>query len=80
MSVIHAPGGPAAAPPDRHPVDEVLAPPLIAAYGLRHVLSMAARVIAVPLILRGAGLVLSGRCPPAASARWLEEPTPAVVA
>lgn len=40
--------------PDRHPVDEVLAPPLMVTYGLQHVLSMAAGVIAVPLILAGA--------------------------
>ena len=35
----------------RHPVDEVLPPGRMAAYGLQHVLSMYAGIIAVPLIL-----------------------------
>ena len=34
-----------------HPVDEVLPPGRMAAYGLQHVLAMYAGVIAVPLIL-----------------------------
>jgi len=59
---------------ESHPVDEVLAPPKMALYGLQHVLSMYAGVVAVPLILAtalhlsvaqstyllSAGLVISG--------------------
>lgn len=48
-----APAGSRLKAPDRHPVDEVLAPHLMVTYGLQHVLSMAAGVIAVPLILAG---------------------------
>ena len=53
MASITTTSPPAGAPPERHPVDEVLAPQLMVTYGLQHVLSMAAGVIAVPLILAG---------------------------
>ena len=43
---------------DRHPVDEVMSPGPLAVYGLQHVASMYAGVIAVPLIL-GSALKLS---------------------
>lgn len=38
----------------RHPVDEVLPPAQMTLYGLQHVLSMYAGVVAVPLIIGGA--------------------------
>ena len=44
---------------DTHPVDEVLPPSQMFVYGLQHVLSMYAGVVAVPLIVGGA-LKLSG--------------------
>ena len=44
---------------DVHPMDEVLPVPQMALYGLQHVLSMYAGVVAVPLIIGGA-LGLSG--------------------
>jgi xanthine/uracil permease len=53
MASITTTTAPAGAPPERHPVDEVLPPQLMVTYGLQHVLSMAAGVIAVPLILAG---------------------------
>ncbi len=43
---------------DRHPVDEVMSPGPLVVYGLQHVASMYAGVIAVPLIL-GSALKLS---------------------
>ena len=50
-----------AAPPEteKHPVDEVLPVPQMFIYGLQHVLSMYAGVVAVPLIV-GNALGLSG--------------------
>jgi uric acid transporter len=39
---------------DRHPVDEVLSPGPMFVYGLQHVMSMYAGVVAVPLIVGGA--------------------------
>ncbi len=50
-----------AAPPvtEKHPVDEVLPVPQMFLYGLQHVLSMYAGVVAVPLIV-GSALGLSG--------------------
>ena len=39
---------------DRHPVDEMMAPGPLFVYGLQHVMSMYAGVIAVPLIIGGA--------------------------
>jgi uric acid transporter len=36
---------------DRHPVDEVLPPAQMFVYGLQHVMSMYAGVVAVPLII-----------------------------
>lgn len=53
MASITTTGAPTGVPPEPHPVDEVLPPQLMATYGLQHVLSMAAGVIAVPLILAG---------------------------
>ncbi|MHA6626337.1 nucleobase:cation symporter-2 family protein [Pseudonocardia sichuanensis] len=44
----------ATAPADRHPVDEVLPAGPLFVYGLQHVMSMYAGVIAVPLIVGGA--------------------------
>src|SRR6187200_1086530 len=44
---------------DKHPVDQVLPLPQMALYGLQHVLSMYAGVVAVPLIV-GSALKLSG--------------------
>src|SRR3954471_20242021 len=44
----------------QHPVDQVLAVPQMFLYGLQHVLSMYAGVVAVPLIM-GSALGLSGR-------------------
>ena len=43
----------------KHPVDQVLPLPQMALYGLQHVLSMYAGVVAVPLIV-GSALKLSG--------------------
>lgn len=45
---------PTDAPAPRHPVDEVLPVPQLFLYGLQHVLSMYAGVVAVPLIVGGA--------------------------
>ncbi|MBV9944775.1 MAG: 2-oxo-4-hydroxy-4-carboxy-5-ureidoimidazoline decarboxylase [Solirubrobacterales bacterium] len=53
MASITPTSAPTGAPLERHPVDEVLPPQLMVTYGLQHVLSMAAGVIAVPLILAG---------------------------
>lgn len=50
----------AATAPRRHPVDEVLPLPQLLLYGLQHVLSMYAGVVAVPLIVGGA-LGLDGK-------------------
>lgn len=50
---------PPAAPPQKHPVDEVLPFPQMFIYGLQHVLSMYAGVVAVPLIV-GTAFKLSG--------------------
>jgi uric acid transporter len=49
---------PTAAPTERHPVDQVLPFPQMFLYGLQHVLSMYAGVVAVPLIV-GSALKLS---------------------
>jgi uric acid transporter len=43
-----------AAVADRHPVDEVLPVGQLFIYGLQHVMSMYAGVVAVPLIVGGA--------------------------
>lgn len=42
------------APPTVHPVDEVLAPQSLLAFGLQHVFSMYAGIVAVPLIVASA--------------------------
>lgn len=46
-------------PTQRHPVDQVLPAPQMFIYGLQHVLSMYAGVVAVPLVI-GSALKLSG--------------------
>ncbi len=48
-----------AATASRHPVDQVLPVPQMFLYGLQHVLSMYAGVVAVPLIV-GSAFKLSG--------------------
>jgi xanthine permease len=45
---------PAGQPHERHPVDEVLSPVKMVVYGLQHVLSMYAGVVAVPFIVGSA--------------------------
>ncbi len=49
---------PPTAPPKKHPVDEILPAPQMFIYGLQHVMSMYAGVVAVPLIV-GSALKLS---------------------
>lgn len=50
---------PPTAPPKKHPVDEILPPGPMFIYGLQHVLSMYAGVVAVPLIV-GTAFKLTG--------------------
>jgi xanthine/uracil permease len=56
--------GQTAAPSPRHPVDEILPPGPMFVYGLQHVMSMYAGVVAVPLPPRTASQSQSAAPPP----------------